>query len=59
MNAEQLVDIVVGRAGFVMAVTSVARGYFPRFSVAPSRSDTRALVYAAFLRGADVFGMSR
>ena len=29
MYAEQLVDSVVGRAGIVMAVTSVARGDFP------------------------------
>ena len=42
-----------------MAVMSVARGDFPRLSVVPSRSDTRASVYAAFLRGGDVFVMSR
>ena len=58
MYTEQLVDSVVGRALDVMTVSCVARSDSRAYRWRPSKSDVGALVYAVFLRRADVLSMS-
>ena len=55
MYTERLVDSVVGRTRVVMTCLVGCLWLLPPLLVAPSRGDTSASVYAAFLKGADVY----